>query len=46
VTPSLAGSTEQVVSGLLNLKDTELDPAELARIANLIEDARETQDHE
>ena len=40
------GPTEQVVSGLLNLKDTELDPAELARIANLIEDAKETQDHE
>ena len=40
------GSTEQVVSGLLNLKDTELDPAELARIANLIEDAKETQEHE
>lgn len=41
------GSTEQVVSGLLGLKDTQLDREELGRIATLIDQARTQQgDHE
>jgi len=34
------GSVEQVVSGLLDLKDTNLDAAELNRITDLIEKAK------
>lgn len=34
------GSVEQVVSGLLSMKDTEIKPEELNRIAKMIADAK------
>lgn len=42
-----AGSAEQVVSGLLGLKDTKLEPDELARIAEIIDQAKHNNsDHD
>ena len=38
------GSTEQVVTGLLNLSDTQLESQELSRIAKMIEEARNQED--
>ncbi len=40
------GSAEQVVSGLLNLSDTELSQDELSRIAAIINQAQETERHD
>ena len=37
------GSVEQVVTGLLNLKDTQLDSEELSRIAAMINEAKEKE---
>ena len=37
------GSVEQVVTGLLNMKDTQLDADELSRIAAMINEAKEKE---
>lgn len=38
------GSLEQVVTGLLNLKDTKLDNEELDRIASMIAEAKQQEE--